>query len=119
MILHGLATEFTGNKENYCVVNISFKCLKSIINEDIDERFPINELIEDLKMEKLKEFLKLNIPIIPPELRHLPSGKWIVFDGQHRFGMARYLKLDSIPFLILKSQISILKQMNFYSIELQ
>ena len=107
-----LVTEFNGKPEDFLVVEIAFECLKSILDVNIDKRFPTEELYIDQRMQNLIDYAYLGSKIIPPELRFLPDGRCIVFDGQHRFGLARRLKLERIPFLVKRHDVKLVERLD-------
>lgn len=78
-----------------------------------DKEFPNNKLFgvrQDVKIIKLVEHLQSGKKVIPPVIRFVGGKYPIMFDqGNHRFALARFLKLEAMPFIMEKSDIDKIK----------
>jgi hypothetical protein len=102
MPLTQLKTEITEDiPNNYALVILDIeKVLSCIYNGIIYQEF-----VMDTKMCNLIQFISEGNHLIPPMIRSIDGKSWAIIDGQHRVGLALYLGIKCIPFLIRKDQI--------------
>jgi len=66
------------------------------------------DLVSDSKMLALVQFIYSQKEKIYPPILELAGNQLIIKDGKHRIGLSWHLGYDEIPFLIRKSNLSIL-----------
>ena len=66
------------------------------------------DLVSDSKMDTLIQFIYSQKVKIYPPILELAGNQLIIRDGKHRIGLCWHLNYEEIPFLIRKSNSSIL-----------
>lgn len=98
----------TINFDNYISIDLNVDMvLKALFEKDdphYELDFPKDRLISDSFMDDLICFVNDGNKIAPPILE-LVGQRVIIRDGKHRLGLMRFLNIQTIPFLVLKSNI--------------
>jgi len=104
-------------EENFTVVNLN---LSNILNyhcesvESANSIFPITQLWDTCRNDRLITKLILHIeegktvcpPVIDFTFVELTKTEvFVIYDGNHRIGLSRFLGLESIPFIIRKNNL--------------
>lgn len=56
---------------------------------------------------RLIEFIENGNKIIPPIIQPIDNKNLAIIDGNHRISLCRFLKLNNIPFLVMKKHIQL------------
>jgi hypothetical protein len=100
------------NKE-YEIINLPTDKVAHFYIKDADKKFPKDKLFgirTDAKIIRLIEYLQQGGKVTPPIIRYIDYKLPIMFDqGNHRFALSRFLKLNDMPFIIEKKDIEKIK----------
>lgn len=94
--------------DDYRILWAKTDALCEAMGEGMSKVFPKNRLWVKRSPFKITEgldFVDKGNMLIPIILQVIPDGRIIVLDGNHRFALSRYLKIDEIPFLMDNTSI--------------
>lgn len=110
--------DFSGwENKKYEIIYLPTDTVAHLYISNSNKKFPKNKLFgirQDIKIIKLVDHLLSGEKVIPPVLRYVGGKYPIMFDqGNHRFALARFLNLESIPFIIEKCDIDKISSLCF------
>lgn len=103
--------DFAGwEHKEYEIIHLPTDIVAKLYIPKSNKEFPKDKLFgirDDVKIIKLVDYLLTGEKVIPPVLRYIGGKHPIIFDqGNHRFALARFLNLETMPFIIEKTDIS-------------
>lgn len=104
-----LVPEIENNiKTDYEIVVLDLDKVVNRHTSNADEVYPKNDAWGDrhpYKVAKLIEFVCSGKKVIPPLIQPTDLKTLLVFDGNHRIALSRFLKLKTIPFIVAKKYL--------------
>jgi hypothetical protein len=110
---------FDDFKQNFSVVKLQLDRVLNFYCESEEEAnriYPKDKLWDDdigrsnRKIVKILEYVENGNPLSPPIIDIL-NNSLLFYDGNHRVALARFLRLNEIPFAVRTSNIEILNKL--------
>jgi hypothetical protein len=95
--------------DNNLIIELNLDKIVNSACEDANKVFPTDKLWKVRASEnivRLIETIESEIKIIPPIIKFLENNTVAIIDGNHRIAISRFLKLEKIPFIISKDDLS-------------
>ena len=104
-------------EKKYEIIMLPVDTVAKLYISNPGKKFPKNKLFgthSDVKIINLVEFLQNDNKVIPPVIRPVGGKYPIMFDqGNHRFALARFLKLKEMPFIVETKDVQKIRDLVF------